>query len=505
MDNRNSGATILVADDDLEARNYFETLLSLHGYEVVLAESGEEALAYLAEAVCPASLVLLDVMMPGKDGIETFQEIRIHYRDLPVVLVSSAPSWPFIMEAMNGDTLEGTPAQFLEKPVVPEELLRTIEDMLQINTISSAPTAAPAIATPSVPSRQPRARNARMMEIEGLLQQVGLSDVPVLLQGETGVGKEVLARQLHAHSTRAQNRFLKLNCAALPPDLVESELFGYERGAFTGAFRDRPGKFEMARGGTILLDEIGDMDFRLQAKLLQVLQDSEFQRLGSSETIHVDVRIMAATHRDLKKAIREGTFREDLYYRLNVINIHVPPIRERKEEIGWLADYFIRKHATAQMPPLIISSTLHQAMMGYDWPGNVREIENMMRKLLVLRQPKLIIDELRSLASAQDEVDNRSRGRSESSSNMSVLQRVEQSKRNEETEAILAALTAAHWNRKHAAEILNLDYKAFLYKMKKLDIESKPTALPYESNQSRAALRKAVPIDSERRVARAEV
>jgi two-component system response regulator AtoC len=286
---------------------------------------------------------------------------------------------------------------------------------------------------------------------------------------------------------------------------VESELFGYERGAFTGAFRDRPGKFEMARGGTILLDEIGDMDFRLQAKLLQVLQDSEFQRLGSSETVHVDVRIMAATHRDLKKAIREGTFREDLYYRLNVINIHVPPIRERKEEIAWLADFFIRKHATAQMPPLTINSTLHQAMMGYDWPGNVREIENMMRKLLVLRQPKLIIDELRSLAAAQDELDNRSRGHSEGSSNMSVLQRVEQSKRNEETEAILAALTAAHWNRKHAAEILNLDYKAFLYKMKKLDIESKPTALPYESNQSRAALRKAVPIDSERRVARAEV
>jgi len=491
MDNRNSGATILVADDDLEARNYFETLLKLYGYGVVLAESGEEALAYLAEAQCPASLVLLDVMMPGKDGVQTFQEIRIHYRDLPVVLVSTAPSWPFIMEAMNSDTLEGTPAQFLEKPVVPQELLRTIEEMLQINTKTAAP--APAVGSPSMPSRQPRVRNARMMEIEGLLQQVGLSDVPVLLQGETGVGKEVLARQLHAHSTRAQNRFLKLNCAALPPDLVESELFGYERGAFTGAFRDRPGKFEMARGGTILLDEIGDMDFRIQAKLLQVLQDSEFQRLGGSETVQVDVRIMAATHRDLKKAIRDGSFREDLYYRLNVINIHVPPIRERKEEIVWLADHFIRKHATPQMPPLTIPSSLHQAMMDYDWPGNVREIENMMRKLLVLRQPKLMIDELRSLTSAQDELDTSSRDRSVNSSNgLSFLQRVEQSKRNEETEAILAALTAAHWNRKQAAEILNLDYKAFLYKMKKLDIESKPTASPYESSKSRGALRKAV-------------
>jgi two-component system, NtrC family, response regulator AtoC len=505
MENRNSGATILVADDDFDARNYFETLLKLQGYEVVLAASGEEALHYLAAQQCPASLVLLDVMMPGKDGVETFQEIRVQYRDLPVVLVSSAPSWPYIMEAINNDSLDGTPAQFLEKPVVPEELLTTIEDLLQLNTMTPAPVLAPAIVSPSVPSRQPTVRNARMMEIEGLLQQVGLSDVPVLLQGETGVGKEVLARQLHAHSTRAQNRFLKLNCAALPPDLVESELFGYERGAFTGAFRDRPGKFEMARGGTILLDEIGDMDFRLQAKLLQVLQDSEFQRLGSSETIHVDVRVMAATHRDLKKAIRDGSFREDLYYRLNVINIHVPPIRERKEEIAWLADYFIRKHATSQMPPLVIPSALHEAMMAYNWPGNVREIENMMRKLLVLRQPKFILDELRSLASTQDEFETRTPPRSDNASKMSVLQRVEQSKRNEETEAILAALATAHWNRKHAATLLNLDYKAFLYKMKKLDIESKPTALPYESSNSRCAVRKAVPIDSERRVARAEV
>jgi two-component system response regulator AtoC len=506
MESRNNGATILVADDDFEARSYFETLLKLHGYEVVLAESGEEALSYLAGGQCPASLILLDVMMPGKDGIETFQEIRGLYRDLPVVLVSSAPSWPYIMEAMNSDTLEGTPAQFLEKPVVPEELLLTIEELLTVNATSPAPAPAPAIASPSAPSRQPRVRNARMMEIEGLLQQVGLSDVPVLLQGETGVGKEVLARQLHAHSTRAQNRFLKLNCAALPADLVESELFGYERGAFTGAFRDRPGKFEMARGGTILLDEIGDMDFRLQAKLLQVLQDSEFQRLGSSETVHVDVRVMAATHRDLKKAIREGSFREDLYYRLNVINIHVPPVRERKEEIAWLADYFIRKHANSQMPPLLIPASLHQAMLDYDWPGNVRELENMMRKLLVLRQPNIIIDELRSLAAAQEEFGPSSREHSDNTSKgLSVLERVEQSKRNEETEAILAALAAAHWNRKQAAAILNLDYKAFLYKMKKLDIESKPTAPPYESSQSRGALRKAVPIDSERRVARAEV
>lgn len=495
--------TILVADDDLEARNYFEIVLKLQGFDVLLAESGEEGLRYLAEAQRAVSLVLLDVMMPGKDGIETFHEIRRLYRDLPVVLTSSAPSWPYIMEATNCETVEGAPAQFLEKPVVPEELIRTIEDLLKIGVNDSA-ASIPTTSSPTTINRK-RVRNARMMEIEALLHQVGLSDVPVLLQGETGVGKEVLARQLHAHSTRSQNLFLKLNCAALPPELVESELFGYEKGAFTGAFRDRPGKFEMARGGTILLDEIGDMDVRLQAKLLQVLQDNEFQRLGSSETVHVDVRIMAATHRDLKRAIRDGSFREDLYYRLNVINIHVPPMRERKEEIAWLADYFIKKHATPLMPALTIGSALHQAMMAYDWPGNVREIENMMRKLLVLRQPRILIDELRSLASTQDDFDTRPAASSDNpAKGLSVLQKVEQSKRHEETEAILAALATAHWNRKHAATILNLDYKAFLYKMKKLDIESKPTAITFENSHSKSPPRKTVPIDAERRMVGAE-
>jgi len=503
MEIGNDGMTILVADDDLEARNYFETVLKLQGFEVVLAESGEEGLSYLAEAQRPVSLALLDVMMPGKDGIETFHEIRRLYGDLPVVLISSAPSWPYIMEATNSERLDGAPALFLEKPVVPEELIRTIDDLLKIKISANGSAPIPAPSSPPMVSPM-RVRNARMMEIEALLQQVGLSDVPVLLQGETGVGKEVLARQLHAHSTRSQNLFLKLNCAALPPELVESELFGYEKGAFTGAFRDRPGKFEMARGGTILLDEIGDMDIRLQAKLLQVLQDNEFQRLGSSETVHVDVRIMAATHRDLKKAIHDGSFREDLYYRLNVINIHVPPMRERKDEIAWLADYFIRKHATPLMPALTIGSALQQAMIDYDWPGNVREIENMMRKLLVLRQPRIIIDELRSLTSAQDNFDTRPPVADIPAKGLSVLEKVEQSKRQEETEAVLAALATAHWNRKHAATLLNLDYKAFLYKMKKLDIESKPTAITFENSHSKNPSRKTVPIDSERRMVGAE-
>ena len=192
------------------------------------------------------------------------------------------------------------------------------------------------------------------------LDQVGSSEVPVLLQGETGVGKEVLARQIHACSRRAKKPFLKLNCAALPSELVESELFGYERGAFTGAFRNNPGKFELADGGTLLLDEIGDMDFKLQSKLLQVLQDGEFLRLGSKEICRVDVRVIAATHCDLDQAISDGRFREDLYYRLNVIRIEVPPLRDRGEEILSLAQFFLKKHTPPGEAPVEMSSSLRQ-------------------------------------------------------------------------------------------------------------------------------------------------
>jgi two-component system response regulator AtoC len=462
---RPTGKTILVADDDLEVRGYFETILKLQGYDVLLADSGEEALRRLEDGKPEVSLALLDVMMPGKDGIETAKEIQRLYA-LPIILVSSACSWPFVMDA-----LDGAPVTFIAKPVMHNELRRAIEELFGERARAPMPEARQDSERVSH-AQPPRARNPRMREIESLLRQVGVSDVPVLLQGETGVGKEVLARQLHSYSARAGNRFLKLNCAALPPELVESELFGYERGAFTGAFKDRPGKFEAASGGTLLLDEIGDMELRLQAKLLQVLQDNEFQRLGGGKTVRVNVRIMAATHRDLKKLIREKSFREDLYYRLNVISLYVPPLRERKDELPWLAGYFLKKHATAEMPAPPVTLALQQAMLEYHWPGNVREVENMMRKYLVLRQPRIIIEELHLLSCQPDEPSPPA----EVADRSSILERVQQSKDREMTEAILVALNTSHWNRKLAATRLNLEYKAFLYRMKKLGIDSKPAA-----------------------------
>lgn len=354
--------------------------------------------------------------------------------------------------------------------------------------------------------------------IRTLLARVGASDIPVLLRGETGVGKEVIARQLHASSKRADGPFIKVNCAALPSELVESELFGYERGAFTGAFRSTPGRFEMANRGTILLDEIGDMDLKLQAKLLQVLQDQEFQRLGSNSTTRVDVRIMAASHCDFELAISEKRFREDLFYRINVVDFRIPPLRQRRNEILPLCDLFLDRHATPEFPKLEIPPILRQVLLEYTWPGNVRELENLMRKYLVLRSPGVLAGEIRQrivasrvvsvppemsdfqefatngertsrnfirdisfsdLTFVQDsgrpQLVHRAGDESEAVS-QSALLKLDKVRKAAEAEAILNALHTTRWNRKRAAYLLNIDYKALLYKMKKLNLSQENLA-----------------------------
>jgi two-component system response regulator AtoC len=314
-----------------------------------------------------------------------------------------------------------------------------------------------------------------------MLGQVGWSEAPVLIQGETGSGKEMIARELHANSQRAKKAFFKLNCAALPSELVESELFGYERGAFTGAFQRKPGIFEMADGGTILLDEIGDMDIRLQAKLLQVLQDQEFQRIGGKDTIKVDVRVIAATHRHLEEAIHEGNFREDLYYRLNVINLHIPPLRERKGDIPGLAEFLLRKHARSGAVIPAITPELKAEMLAWDWPGNIRELENFVRSLLIFQDPATAANELRArrtrkipAASPVTALRAGAGGDVDAGRRVPILEHVTKEQRQAEAEAILSALDATRWNRKQAAALLRIDYKALLYKMKKLGIDEKP-------------------------------
>ncbi len=476
--------TILVAEDEPEVRNYLDTALRCLGYPVLFAEDGEEALTCLARPDQDISLVLLDLMMPRKDGLETLREIRQIDRELPVIMFSGMSAPLNVVEAVKCGATD-----FLAKPVSYDDLGRAIERALR-SIPGWAPDAEDQAEGSS--SEQPFfLGNARMKEIEAALKKIAASDAPVLFQGESGVGKEVLARELHALSPRVAKPFLKLNCAAMPLELLESELFGYEKGAFTGAFKSKPGKFELAEGGTILLDEIGDMDFKLQAKLLQVLQDHEFQRLGGKETVRVNVRVLAATHCDLEKAMQEDRFREDLYYRLNVINIHVPPLRERQDEIMPLARFFLKKHAMAGANPPEITSVLKKALLAHDWPGNIRELENIMRNYLVFRAPDALAEELR-LKTRRKEAPAPAPASAAAEPHPAGPQapypppaatKIAEASRQAETEVILAALNATKWNRKRAAKLLNMDYQALRYKMKKLAIEDEaasPLAWPAE-------------------------
>ena len=342
------------------------------------------------------------------------------------------------------------------------------------------------------PHSEPRAWKYR---VEELLDRIAPSDMPVLIQGETGSGKEVIARKIHARSARRGKPFIKINCAALPSELIESELFGYEKGAFTGAVKNNPGKFALADGGTVFLDEIGDMDFRLQAKLLQVLQDSEYIPLGAREVQKVDVRVIAATHRDLQGEIEEGRFREDLYYRLDVINIYVPPLRMRQDEVLDLARLFLHKHASGTDEIPTIPPHLADRLIAYRWPGNVRELEHIMKRLLVFRDSELIVQHLDGVQGHNERV----QGRSAATGNLAVeptkrvipldveprkpagasresLDEIKRTRVADEARVIIQILESTRWNRKRAAVALKMEYKSLLYKMKKLGIDARVEA-----------------------------
>jgi two-component system, NtrC family, response regulator AtoC len=467
---KNEG-TIVICAEEPEARHGLETALKSFGYLVQSAVNGDEVLSFVQDREVETFAVVLDVAMPNRGGLDILREIRAVNANLPVIVISRSSSIPSVVAAIKAGATE-----FIGNPFTREELARVLTSVLESGNAACKPVPRNVSWPQAFISTNPRIK-----EIESGVGQIGWSGVPVLIQGETGSGKEVLARNLHGRSARANKPFLKLNCAALPSELVESELFGYERGAFTGALERKAGIFELADGGTILLDEIGDMDVRLQAKLLQVLQDQEFRRIGGKETVKVNVRIMAATHKDLEKAIRDRTFREDLYYRLNVIVLQVPPLRERTEDMVPLAEFLIRKHAHPIGPIPSISVNLRHAMMSYNWPGNVRELENCMRKLVIFRDPDAMACDLQARVSRRPPMPACPRenhivpiGRRDS---VSVLEQVTKSNRQAEIDAILAALNSTRWNRKLAARILKIDYKSLLYKMKKLGLDDNPPSV----------------------------
>jgi two-component system response regulator AtoC len=314
----------------------------------------------------------------------------------------------------------------------------------------------------------------KMQRIKEIIDQIANTDVTVLIQGESGVGKEVVARSIHLNSFRKERPFVKVNCAALPPDLLESELFGYEKGAFTGAYRQKQGRFELANGGTIFLDEISEMSLSLQGKLLQVLQDREFSRLGGKKDIRVDVRVLAATNKNIEEGIKNGRFREDLYYRLNVVNVMIPPLRERKEEIPVFVEYFLDKFSKKyeRKVPTLSDKTM-KAFSEHHWVGNIRELENVIQRLVVLGNEETIVEELAPMPK-EDPIPEKKKKMPPPKKTWPSLKEIHQEAiKKAESEMILKALEMTNWNRKKAADKLNISYKALLYKIKETSLDKR--------------------------------
>jgi two-component system, NtrC family, response regulator AtoC len=460
---------VLVADDELNMRRVLEAILRREGYDVVTAANGLEALGGMKDGV---HTVITDLKMPGLDGMGLLKRLSADYPDVPVVMITAHGSVESAVEAVKLGAFD-----YLEKPFEQEQIRQVVAKA--INTYALARRD----ARPEEPSERGRFRlvgqSPAIQQIYGVVEKVANTPSTVLITGESGTGKELIARALHENSSRHAGPFIKINCAAIPKTLMESELFGYEKGAFTGAVGAKPGRFELAHGGTLFLDEIGEIPTEMQVKLLRVLQESEFERVGGIKTIKVDVRLVTATNRDLLAEVGAGTFREDLFYRLNVVPIHIPPLRERREDIPLLADHFIAKFndrlkkETSSVTPEAI-----ERLVAYHWPGNIRELENLMeRTILFCEGPAIRVLDLpvevagapaSALAAAAAAADEAGRPAPES---LKEAVRVETER--VERELIQKALDATGGNVTQAARKLKISRKSLQTKMKELGLREK--------------------------------
>ena len=451
-------AKILLVDDEPGMLRYIKTLLEVDDYKVETATTGEEALQRVEKGLQP-DLVLLDVLMPGIDGLQTLEQLRQKQPGVKVVMLSCVNDTRKVVQAMKLGAQD-----YLTKPFQKAELDSVID--LSLGKGNQAVTGEVEELADDVFFI---AASPAMRKIRSQAALVANVDIPVLLLGESGTGKEVLGRLIHKLSPRAHRTFLKVNCAAVPADLLESELFGYEPGAFTGATHSKPGKFELCNKGTILLDEIGEMPPLLQAKLLHVLQDQQFSRLGSRSVIKVDVRILAATNINIPEALATKRLREDLYYRLNAFTLSLPPLRDRKEEIPILLKHSMTRMAERYArSPLPLSPALLQACQNHSWPGNLRELNNFLKRYLILGDENLAVAELLPRNDGSGAGSGDSSGRSSDSGGLKSVAR--SAKDEAEAQAITKALEQTNWNRKQAAAILQISYKALLYKIRQYGI-----------------------------------
>ncbi len=458
-----SPAQVVVVDDEPAMLRYLRALLESEGHGVETAGSGFDALQRIKQGPKP-DLILLDMLMPGLDGLQTLQQIRQLDSTLKVVMLSCVTDSRRVVQAIRLGA-----ADYIAKPFGRDDLKGVFQAVLgnpsqrcSGEVIEDLGNGTFFVAASPV-----------MHRLRAQAELVAKVDIPVLLLGETGTGKEVFAQLIHRASPRAAGPFLKVNCAAVPADLLESELFGYEPGAFTGATQMKPGKFELCNKGTILLDEIGEMSPALQAKLLHVLQDQQFSRLGGRSVIQTDVRVVAATNIDIAQAIASKTLREDLYYRLNGFSLRLPPLRERKADIGALLRHLMSSLAErCACPVLPITNAVLDACMNYPWPGNVRELENFLKRCLVLQEF--------SAPGPQHGQNGHDRARPGAGANRvpGGLKSLARSVRQEsESQAILRALEETNWNRKQAALRLKISYKALLYKIREYQIEQLMTPI----------------------------
>lgn len=415
------------------------------------------------------SLMILDIVMPGINGIEVLENVKKINSSIPVIILSAAGQTKTVVDAMKMGA-----ADFLVKPFEEQELELAIQNVFEKQKLKEEVKTLKRQLDSYVEAGDILSTNPKVLRIKEIAKQVADTDVPVLISGESGVGKEVLARFVHNNSSRHDKPFVKVNCAALPDDLLESELFGYERGAFTGALNEKPGKFELADKGTILLDEIGEMTPHLQAKLLHVLQDSEYSRLGGKKTVRVDARVLASTNVNLEEHVANGKFREDLYFRLNVIRVDIPPLRERREDIPILCNYFLCKYRDRYKSIVEeIAPSLLDSFLRYDWPGNIRQLENAVKRYLILPDMNMNLSELKDQQGATAPVVAKPK-----EDNMSLKDVATRAAEHAEKELVLRVLEETSWNRKQAARRLNICYKALLNKLKRWQIDNRHSMAP---------------------------
>ncbi|MCL6634400.1 MAG: sigma-54 dependent transcriptional regulator [Peptococcaceae bacterium] len=446
---------ILLVDDEASVREALSDILADSGYRVECASSGGDGLEKI-EALNP-DVILLDIRMPDIDGIKVLELVRRRGETTPIILITAYGSTQTTIEAMKLGAFD-----YLMKPLKISDLLEAVKKAIEVKELldrtragENPPEAGPDTMIGLSPA---------MQNVYKIIGRVANTNATVLIRGESGTGKELVARAIHYNSVRKDRPFVKINCASIPENLLESELFGHEKGAFTGAVAAKPGKFELAHRGTIFLDEIGEMSMSTQTKLLRVLQEREFERVGGTETIKVDVRIVAATNKDLEKSIESGEFREDLYYRLNVVEIVLPPLRERKADIPALVSHIVRGCSIEHNKAIRgFSEAAMDILMGYDWPGNIRELKNVCeRAVLMSNGPVLGVEELPLTLKKKSRRYNWL-NEIPGGSLKEIVAEVER-------EIVLRALEEHNWNRSAAAQALKMSRSSFYAKLKELGI-----------------------------------